>query len=233
MADRPRCRIIDAVQIGVDGKTAYSRLKGKAFRRELVPFGECVHFVPVVTRNVRLNKLAAKWRDAIFLGIKESSGEYFVGTPDGVFRARSVKRKPDDEKYQRSLLESMKGVPWQLHPNSTADVVEPLPPQPAVQPRIPAPADDVPPADKELAAPIPRQLSIRRNVELERYGYTPGCPLCMAYERKGSTSFLQHSPACRSRIEAAMLADPQQQRRVERQRQWGLTAERYPFDISR
>ena len=92
----------------MDGRTPYYRLKGKNFKALLVPFGECVHFVPDVTTNHRLNKLASKWKDGIFLVMEESSGEYFIGTADGVFRARPIHRTPDDEKYDKKLFDDMK-----------------------------------------------------------------------------------------------------------------------------
>ena len=39
--------LLSRFQIGVDGNTAYERLKGKPFRRKVIPFGECVHFQPL------------------------------------------------------------------------------------------------------------------------------------------------------------------------------------------
>ena len=167
--------------------------------------------VPVVTRNTRLNKLAAKWKDAVFLGIKESSGEYFVGTPDGVFRARSIKRKPDEEKYQLDLLNGMRGTPWEMVPSTTATIVEPLLPTAPV----PAADDAPPPASKAPAVPVPRQLYIRKDVELAKYGYTEGCLKCTDV-REGRPTVAPHSAACRARIEAAIRADPASQSRVDR-----------------
>ena len=42
-----------------DGKTAHERLKGKAYRRELVDFAEKVLFMPVVLGG-KMNKLESK-----------------------------------------------------------------------------------------------------------------------------------------------------------------------------
>ena len=40
--------LLSRFQVSKDGKTAYERLKGKAYRGELVDFGERVTFMPVV-----------------------------------------------------------------------------------------------------------------------------------------------------------------------------------------
>ena len=96
--------LLTRFQVGVDGRTAYERLRGKPFRRTMLPFGECVHWMPsgrakALRLGQKLNKLESKWRDGVFLGFKESSNEYFIGTPTGVFRAQSVRRKPDSAKF--------------------------------------------------------------------------------------------------------------------------------------
>ena len=41
--------LLSRFQVAADGKTAHERLKGKAYRRELVDFAEKVRFMPVVT----------------------------------------------------------------------------------------------------------------------------------------------------------------------------------------
>ena len=55
----------------------------------------------------KLNKLDNKWKVEIYLGIKDNTNEMFVGTSEGVFKVHSVKRKPEQERYQWSELENM------------------------------------------------------------------------------------------------------------------------------
>ena len=56
--------LISRFQIGVDGRTACERLKGKPFRKALVPIGECVHYQPLgrakANRMQKLDKLDTK-----------------------------------------------------------------------------------------------------------------------------------------------------------------------------
>ena len=48
-----------------------------------------------------------------------------------------------------------------------------------------------------------RRVYIRRGIELQRFGYTDGCPGCVAAE--GALKPAGHSDACRKRVEAEML----------------------------
>ena len=60
----------------------------------------------------RKNALASKWRDDIFLGVRDAPNEYRVGTGNGVYEVNSVHMKPDAEKGNKDLLEHLQGVPW-------------------------------------------------------------------------------------------------------------------------
>ena len=58
-------------EIGVDGRTAYERLKGKRFHKDLPMFGECVHFKPLKDKGGKTTKLQVRWHDGVYLGIRE------------------------------------------------------------------------------------------------------------------------------------------------------------------
>ena len=64
----------------------------------------------------------------------------------------------------------------------------------------------------------PRQLQLRKNVELKKYGLTKGCPRCERIRGKRPEAGSEHSPECRKRIEDAIRADPESQsfQRIER-----------------
>ena len=91
-------------QDGVDGRTVYERLKGKPFRKALVPIGECIHYQSLgrakANRMQKLNDLDRKWRDGIYLGIEHNTNEVPVGARKGVFMVQSVKSKLELERYQ-------------------------------------------------------------------------------------------------------------------------------------
>ena len=98
------------MDVGVDGKTAYERERGKKFKKELLEFGECVHYLPL-KHGPKLSKLAAKWRDGVFLGVKEGSDEMYVGTDEGVFKARSLRR--DGTKSSSRSSKAYRGCQYQ------------------------------------------------------------------------------------------------------------------------
>ena len=96
-------------QVGKDGMTAYRRLRGKDHEVKVAEFGECVlYMTPGITGK---NKLDARWEKGIWLGIRDRSGEIIVGTPEGCMKVRSIRRRPDEERWIREGWHSMRGVP--------------------------------------------------------------------------------------------------------------------------
>ena len=83
---RHASQTLNRFHIGKDGKTAYERMKGKQFKREVAEFGECVwYFKPGIKGK---NKMEPRWESGIWLGIRDVSGEIIVGTAEGVLKAR-------------------------------------------------------------------------------------------------------------------------------------------------
>ena len=76
--------------MGRDGMTAYRRLKGRNFRREVCEFGECIWYLKPTSRGL---KLQSRWGGGIWLGVRDESNEAYVGTPEGVLKVRTIRRK--------------------------------------------------------------------------------------------------------------------------------------------
>ena len=93
---------------------------GEERKKPLAKFGGCVHYMPIDIAKTHMNKLAARWRDGIFLGLRDSSNEYFVGTREGVFKTRSIQLKPESQKHEVELLKAISGTPWQMVPGREA-----------------------------------------------------------------------------------------------------------------
>ena len=89
--------IINKGQVGADGKTAYERLKGKPAHLSGLEFGEKLLWKSSVPARERRNKMDSDWRHGAFLGQRALSGEYLVGTSDGVCRPRSIYRRPEEK----------------------------------------------------------------------------------------------------------------------------------------
>ena len=100
---------------GLDGFTAYKRIKGKDFKRELVKIGECVWFLKPLSKGK--NKAKSRWKQGIWIGIRDESGEYLVGNEEGVCKVRTVRRKGSHEdRWNWDEFNKMQGVPWEPIP---------------------------------------------------------------------------------------------------------------------
>ena len=86
--------ILTLLEVGEDGKTPLQRLRGWKLKAQLVEFGERVHFWTVY--YAKQCKLDSKWKEYFDLGKKLESSDTLVGTDEGVFKCRSVRRRPDE-----------------------------------------------------------------------------------------------------------------------------------------
>ena len=68
---------------------------------------------------------------------------------------------------------------------------------------------------KEITEPMARRRVITQ-MELEKYGFTAGCPGCIAKQR-GEVAKRGHSEACRKRIEDMMRQDVEDRKRLRLQ----------------
>ena len=87
--------VISRLQGGADGKTGYERLSGKTFKGERVELGKCVWYLKPKSKG--LHKLSCRWDTGVWLGFRDESGEVFMGTPNGVIKVRTVRRKGSHE----------------------------------------------------------------------------------------------------------------------------------------
>ena len=74
-------------------------------------FGECVMWRrrPV---GSNLAKLAVLWDVGVYLGVMGSTGEIIIGNGDGVWRTRTVRRRPEELRWRAEKIEKIKELPW-------------------------------------------------------------------------------------------------------------------------
>ncbi|CAK0839184.1 unnamed protein product [Prorocentrum cordatum] len=191
---------INRGKIGADGRTPHERHKGRAFRKALPPFGEIIAFLPSARRDAKFEE---RWKIGVFPGAIEKSSEMLVGYDCRVVRARSIRRRPPSRRADAALPLSTRGAPWMPTPDKPENiriptVIDEPPVDPAAQqPRV------VP----EQAPAVPRNVYIRRNVELANYGFTDGCPGCHA--ARANAAAKAHSSERRGRIQLATANDPE------------------------
>ena len=185
--------LINRFEVGHDGRTPYERLRGKSSRMLGVEFGEKLMFrrQPI---GARLAKLESLWDEGVFLGYRSQSGEYMVGTKDGAFKTRTIKREPEERRWSAESIAMVVGTPWRPMPEDE-DAGDAMP---AVQVQM-RDADVVvqrPQHREEQAAP--RRLYISRK-DVGEHGATPGCAGCRAAISGGRA--VNHNEACRRRME--------------------------------
>ena len=52
------------------------------------------------------------WSTGVYVGYRTISGEYMVVTEDGAYKSRTLRRLPEEERWRRVLVETMKYLPW-------------------------------------------------------------------------------------------------------------------------
>ena len=102
-------------QVGIDGKTAHERLRGRKFRRDIAVFGEGVLYIR--SESVGQDKYNSGWGEGAFIGVREESGEPIVGTEQGVIKARAFRRRGSEkERWLKGHVKSVGGIPWEPIP---------------------------------------------------------------------------------------------------------------------
>jgi hypothetical protein len=213
--------IMNRARRGEDGRTAWELRKGRQYLKPLCPFGEKVLYLPAGKKRSTLD---SGYREGFFFGIVEGTEEVYIGTENGVFRARSYRRMPEDMRSDSANFDKIRGTPWDPVPGghdadgasrcpaahdaaSSAEGTRDRHPAAQGQPEIQVHAEPAVPQDELPARPrgpdaLPRQLYIRKAVELEKYGYTDGCVGCTAAFLNETAK--PHTPECRARILEAM-----------------------------
>ena len=95
-----------------DGKSAYQRLKGKAYTGEVVPLFELVWFhLP----DRKQAKLEVRWDDGLWIGKTDRNDEHIVATPDGkaTVTTRAVRRKPPSKRFSGEQVKALQAAPWE------------------------------------------------------------------------------------------------------------------------
>eukprot|EP00435_Cladocopium_sp_Y103_P040755 s116_g11.t1 len=118
-------------------------------------------------------------------------------------------RKPELARWDGALLAKVKGVPWNLRGQEVERLERPL----TLKPEVPEAVVREP--EPFRLEPATRNLYIIQK-NLEKYGYTAGCPACasaLSGKRRPGTA---HTAECRARLEKAVSDDPVEKERYDR-----------------
>ena len=212
--------ILTKYTINDSGMSPYEELHGRRAQERRVEFGERVFFS--TPRKAR-SKLDKRWRLGVYLGHAPNSNEQYIGLVNGnVIRTRSTTRIVQRSRWDAKVVLGILGTPGDLLPTPddelSADDIEaseiphdfdkgesePAEPD-GKRARREESKPDAPKPDLRDPVPPPvnegdlRKVRITKG-DLEKYGYTPGCPRCARMELGPTKSTVGHNDVCRRRL---------------------------------
>ena len=204
--------LINRLEVGKDGKTAYERCRGKGAIVMAIEFGE-----KLLWKVRQKNRLEY----GVFVGVKATSCEVWVATKEGLQTVRSVRRIPVEERWNENNKDFVKHVPWNKSgedPEADGDLPGALEGATATGEAAAGSMD--PPRvivvnTKEVA---PREFYIQKK-NVEAYGHTKGCPGCRTMFQGGTRQ--AHTTECRERFRDLMKDEDKVVKTLERGKDGG------------
>ena len=199
--------IISYFAEGSDGRTALERHRGAKHERPMACFGERVLYLPLGRKSHPTHAPEPRYEDGIWSGWDIRSTEVLIATPSGVVKARSIRRRLEDERWCIEELVRISGTPDNPTPGISPEFLR----APVMAP--PDGMDEAPEPHFEEPGMSGRRVRLLP-ADFDRHGYTPGCASCTAIELDGRTR-KGHNSVCRARMEAALSETPESRERVE------------------
>ena len=194
--------VMNKFRVGSDGRTAYERITEHKFKGTVVGFGELVDFI-LETNKSETHKADSRVQQGIFLGYAWRSTECLVGTRDGIYKCRTIKRRPAETAYDPNCAEYlvtmyddyvMKGAKTSVAAG-------------APRPGIPEGVAPTPTRGREF---VPRRVYIKP-ADFEKHGHTEGCRGCEWLTNKLGPR-VNHNDGCRLRMEKIIAEDETDER---------------------
>ena len=175
----------------------------------MAEFGEYVHYMPlrgdVDDKRQAKADMAPRFIYGIFLALSDRSDELIVFNKDeGIRKARTIHRLPDEQRWNRDALLEVKGSLLLPNPGQSDSRI-----RTSMDPGISVESNLHEPITKE---DIAREMGEHRPFYLlrtdirkvaEKIGYTKDCKGCRAVEMNFSSRPM-HSNECRRRMEEEM-----------------------------
>jgi hypothetical protein len=208
--------LLNRLEVGKDGKTAWERSRGKSGNVMGIEFGEKVMYKK--KKRDKSAKIDARWEKGIFVGARSCSGEFWIAVPSGVRKCRSLRRLPIEERWSLDSLAWVKHVPWHLYredPQADGDIPEDNAVEPEALPQT-SRGNSSGIVIKVRSLP-PRSFQIRKE-DAEKHGYSRGCAGCSSWFR--GLGRQPHSEQCRARFEQLLKDDARFQNAQRRKQEF-------------
>ena len=115
-AVRHAAYLINRFLIRADGYTSYQARWGRTHNAALCEYGNGETVMYMVQTLKQRPKLEPRFFKGIWLGKCTSTGESFVGVAGRIVRARTVRRLAGEARYDKQMLETVQGTPWNPTP---------------------------------------------------------------------------------------------------------------------
>ena len=210
--------LLNRLDVGKDGKTAWERVKEKSATVLAIEFGEKLLWKKKA--QSKMDNISSSWEYGIFVGVRVRSGEFWVATKAGVNKARCVRRIPEEDRWSKDCMDWVKHMPWHFykgHPEADGEIPE----ENIVETRtgVVRPVDDM---ESPLVVVRTRQVRPRafqiREEDAEVHGYTRGCAGCSSWFR--GLGRQPHTSECRARFVEVMKEDARYQNAEKRKQEF-------------
>ena len=88
------------------------RLRGRRGRDHMAEFAECVHYIPlrgnIDAKRVAKMDLEPRFISGVFLGLTDRSDEIIVWGPEGIRKARTIRRPPQEGRWDKEQILAVK-----------------------------------------------------------------------------------------------------------------------------
>ena len=205
---RHACLILNTLTRGEDGISAWARVRGRAFRQQLVGFGETILYrhPSKGPRHAPDGNMGELGSEGVFIGYDRGANTFIVATDSGWVHARSISRVQASERWNSERLAKISAVPGTGFERKVRHDT-----------RFKADAPDkAPTAENECITSI-RRLRINQS-DLDKHGYHQDCPQCKHIRRHGKArAGITHSDACRKQMIEALSQTEEGRARLQAQ----------------
>ena len=132
--------LINRYLIGTDGKTAYCRRWSREYGGSLCMFGELIDAKMPISNKMKLPKGGSQWFTGVYLGKDTEADEVTIGNAEGVFKVRTVRRKPPSQQWNAVGVTKVISLPWQPKGDGVDSTAFVMPPDLGVKGRVPPPS---------------------------------------------------------------------------------------------
>ena len=193
------------------GRTAYELITHRKCKHDIIGFAEVVLFQTTMEKTNR-DKINSDWDRGVFLGVCWRTTEYIVGTKEGLFKCRTVRRVVEDKSYDPDCLDYVKEFydDYMLKGASTTAARVRF----GIAQRQEPGVEGVRTAGGDYA---PRRLRLVPQ-DFVSHGYTEGCGGC-TWLQTGLGNRRGHNEECRTRLELELQNDDSGELRVRKNKE--------------